>query len=57
MSGIDARMVCHHLSIDFIEKSMAQRKYNVCEEYKVTFNEELGKFKNVGFIFKFKYLT
>lgn len=57
MPGIDTIVVCYLLGVDPSAKLVAQRKYKVGEEKRVSIDEEVGKLSSVRFIMEINILS
>lgn len=57
MSGIDTKVVIHHLPIHHFLNLLVQRKQIVVEEKRADIDEEVGKLSDDGLITKTKYPT
>lgn len=55
MSGIDTRVVYHHMSINSTVKLVSHRKCKVGEENRTSIDEEVQKLINIGVITEVKY--
>lgn len=55
--GIDPNVVCHHLELDPIVKTITQRKRKEGEEKRRVVEDEVRKLTKFGFIKEIRYPT